>query len=113
MPNNNKRRRQEAQLPRQMTRGQLSRHQRELQQTRRVTLAFAGAVIVVVLILLAGFVTQFVINPNQSLGSVGSTTITRGMYQKFRAWTLYNQMRVLQFYLNQAQADQTAPILAH
>ena len=68
-----------------------SLHQRELQQTRRVTLAFAGAVIVVVLILLAGFATQFVINPNQSLGSVGSTTITRGMYQKFRAWTLYNQ----------------------
>jgi parvulin-like peptidyl-prolyl isomerase len=108
MPNNNKRRRQEAQLPRQMTRGQLSRHQRELQRTRRVTLILGGIGVVAVLVLLAGILTQFVITPNQSLGSVGGTTITRSMYQKYRAWTLYNQMRVLQFYINQAQADQTA-----
>ena len=89
-----------------MTRGQLSRHQRELQQKRYLDLAMAGVGVLVVLILRPWSRDQFVIRPKPRVGKVNDQTITRAMYNKFRAWDLYNQMRVLEFYCP-AGADAT------
>ncbi len=89
-----------------MTRGQLSRHQRELQQTRRFYLAMAGVGVLIVLVLLTAVVSQYVIRPNIEVGKVNDQTITRAMYNKYRAWSLYNQLRVLEFYSQQGDATQ-------
>jgi len=102
----NKQGKQDAQAPRQMTRGQLSRHQQELQKTRQLTFVMAGIGILVVLILGAALFTQYIYRPNISVGKVNSATITRSLYNKFRSWQIYNQMRILQYYANQATADQ-------
>ncbi|MDQ2806323.1 MAG: peptidylprolyl isomerase [Chloroflexota bacterium] len=102
----NKQGKQDAQAPRQMTRGQLSRHQQELLKTRQLTFAIAGIGVLLVLILGAALFTQYVYRPNISVGKVNNTTITRSLYNKFRSWQIYNQMRILQFYANQATPDQ-------
>ncbi len=102
----NKQGKQDAQAPRQMTRGQLSRHQQELQKTRQLTFVMTGIGVLVVLIIGAALFTQYVYRPNISVGKVINTTITRSLYNKFRSWQIYNQMRILQFYANQATADQ-------
>ncbi len=103
----NKQRKQDAQAPRQMTRGQLSHHQRELQQTRQLTFVIGGIAILLALILGAALFTQYIYRPNIGIGNVYSTTITRSMYNKFRSWQIYNQMRILQFYANRAGASPT------
>jgi parvulin-like peptidyl-prolyl isomerase len=102
----NKRRKDAVQAPRQMTRGQLSRHQRELQRTRRFYLAMAGVGVLIVLVLLTAVVSQYVIRPNIEVGKVNDQTITRAMYNKYRAWQIFNQLRVLEFYAQQGDATQ-------
>src|SRR5690348_18005376 len=97
----NKKQQRAVQAPRQMTRGQLSRYQREQQQIRRLYLAMAGVGGVIVIILLAAVANQFWFQPNASVGKVGDQTITRAMYEKFRSWTIYNQLSVLNFYVQQ------------
>jgi parvulin-like peptidyl-prolyl cis-trans isomerase-like protein len=94
------------QAPRQMTRGQLSRHQRELQQTRRFYMVMAGVGVLIVLVLLTALVSQYVIRPNIEVGKVNDQTITRAMYNKYRAWQIFNQLRVLQFYSQQGDPTQ-------
>src|SRR4051794_7641794 len=100
MPNNRQKR--AVQAPRQMTRGQLSRHQREQQQMRRFTLAMIGVGALVVLVLGLAALNQFVLQPNASVGQVNGQTITRATYNKFRSWNIYNQLSVLNFYLQQS-----------
>jgi peptidyl-prolyl cis-trans isomerase D len=96
-----KKQKRAVQAPRQMTRGQLSRHQREQEQVRRLNLAILGVGVLVVLILGLAAANQFVFQPNASVGKVGDTTITRATYNKFRSWNLYNQLSVLNFYVQQ------------
>jgi peptidyl-prolyl cis-trans isomerase D len=104
MPSKN--RRQDSQAPRQMTRGQLSRHQREQQRMRYLNLAMAGVGALVALILGVALVTQFWLVPNTELGKVNDQSITRATYNKFRSWSIYNQIRILDFYAQQASSDQ-------
>ena len=102
----NKKRKQLVQAPRQMTRGQLSRHQRELQRTRRFTMIMGGIGLLVILILLVAIVSTYVIKPNTEVGKVNGETITRATYNKFRSWQIYDQMRLLDFYAQQSQSTQ-------
>ena len=92
-----------------MTRGQLSRHQREQQQIRRLYFIMGGVGALVALILAVALVSTYVIQPNTEVGKVGNETITRAAYNKYRAWQIYNQMRILQFYIQQdTQTPQSA-----
>ena len=65
----------------------------------------AGIGILLVLIIGSALFTQYIYRPNISVGKVYGTTITRAMYNKFRSWQIYNQMRILSYYA-QVSPDQ-------
>ncbi|HUS13641.1 MAG TPA: hypothetical protein VM536_01370, partial [Chloroflexia bacterium] len=85
----NKKRRQDSQAPRQMTRGQLSRHQRELAQQRQLYFVMAGIGVLVALVLIAAVFDTYVRRPNVEVGKVGNESIARGTYNKHRSWQIY------------------------
>ncbi len=75
-----------------LTRGQLSRAQKEQQQIRN--LYTAGAVLGILIVLLLAFaaISTFIIKPNQTVGTVNGVNINRATYDKLRSWNLYQQI---------------------
>ncbi len=75
-----------------LTRGQLSRAQKEQQQIRN--LYTAGAVLGVLIVLLLAFavISTFVIRPNQTVATVNGVNINRATYNKLRSWNIYQQL---------------------
>src|SRR3954469_21944770 len=93
-----KKRKQRVVIQHQMTRGQLSRHERELQRQRYLYYAMAAAAGVVVLIFAVLGISELIVKPAQQSASlkqvvatVGGQDITRETYNKQRSWELYNQ----------------------
>ncbi|MEO8288001.1 MAG: peptidylprolyl isomerase [Chloroflexota bacterium] len=88
-----KKKKLESTAPVPMTRGQLSRAQREQQQVRN--LYTAGIALAAVLLLLLAFavISTFIIRPNQEVASVNGTKISRATYNKLRNWSLYQQIQ--------------------
>jgi parvulin-like peptidyl-prolyl isomerase len=113
MPKNRK---QRVIVPHQMTRGQLSRHERELRQQRILYYAMAGVVGLILLVFGMTALNEYVLKParlGESLkavvATVGNEQITRGTYNKLRSWDLFNQLRIQAFYQAQgvSQSDTT------
>ncbi len=71
---------------------------------RRLYFAMAGVGALVVLILGVAVVSTYVIRPNASVGQVGNQTITRSEYNKYRSWQIYNQLRILDYYIQTGAA---------
>src|SRR5262245_53736570 len=93
-----KKRKQRVIVQHQMTRGQMSRYQREVQRQRYLYYAMAGVGALIVLVFAVVILTQFVVKPaqlNESLkqvvAAVGAQQLTRETYNKQRSWELYNQ----------------------
>jgi parvulin-like peptidyl-prolyl isomerase len=92
----------------QMTRGQMSRYQRE-QQQQRILYYSMGAVALVVLLLFAWVgLNELVLKPaaqaerlKKVVATVGDTQITRATYNKLQAWQLFNQIRIQAIYGSQ------------
>src|SRR5689334_15064763 len=99
-----KKRKQRVIVPHQMTRRQMSRHQRELQQQRYLYLGMGGVIALILLILGATALSQLVIKPAQLeaslktvIATVGDQQITRASYNKVRNWDLFNQIRNIEY----------------
>jgi hypothetical protein len=73
-----------------MTRGQLSRAERERRQIRNVYTAFIAVISVVALIILFAMVQSFILRPNEVVASVNNVNITRATYQKLRRYNVFN-----------------------
>ena len=73
-----------------MTRGQLSRAERERRQIRNVYTAVIGVISLVVLIILFAVVQTFILRPNETVASVNNVNITRATYQKLRRYNVFN-----------------------
>lgn len=98
--------RQDTERP--LTRKQLSRAEREALQRRRILIAAAVLIGVVVLVLAGGVVQSQVIAPNQPVARVNGETITTGEYQQrvnFERWSLRNAMASMQAQAAQIPAD--------
>jgi hypothetical protein len=96
-----------------MTRGQLSRHERELRQQRLLYYAMGGVVGLIVLVFGLAALNEYVLKParlgeslKQVVATVGTEQLTRGTYNKLRSWDLFNQLRIQAFY--QAQGVNTS-----
>jgi parvulin-like peptidyl-prolyl isomerase len=100
-----KKKKLESKAPVPLTRGQLSRAQREQQRIR--TLYTAGIVLGVLVVLLLGFaaVSTFIIKPNTAVASVNGVNINRTTYDKLRRWNIYQQLQ--QAALQQQLSQQT------
>jgi parvulin-like peptidyl-prolyl isomerase len=88
-----KKKKLESKAPVPMTRGQLSRAQREQQRVRN--LYTVGIVLGVLVVLLLGFaaISTFIIKPNSEVASVNGTKINRTTYNKLRSWNIYQQLQ--------------------
>jgi parvulin-like peptidyl-prolyl isomerase len=80
-----------------LTRGQLSRAERERRQTRNFYAAMIGVGTLVVLILGFSVFTAFVLRPNEEVASVNGVKITRATYNKLRRWNVFQQNQSQQF----------------
>src|SRR5947208_9957489 len=74
-----------------LTRGQLSRAERERRQIRNLYTAVIGVVSLVVLIILFAVVQSFIIRPNETIASVNNVNITRATYLKLRRYNVFQQ----------------------
>jgi parvulin-like peptidyl-prolyl isomerase len=72
-----------------LTRGQMSRRERERRQIRNLYSAFIGVVSLVVLIILFAVVQTFILRPNETVASVNNVNITRATYQKLRRYNAF------------------------
>jgi parvulin-like peptidyl-prolyl isomerase len=82
-----------SQAPVHMTRGQISRREREKQRIRNLyTAAFAVGTLVV-LVLGWAVMNTFVLRPNAQVAKVGDVTINRAEYNKARRYNLYQQIQ--------------------
>jgi parvulin-like peptidyl-prolyl isomerase len=88
-----KKKKLESKAPVPLTRGQLSRAQREQQRIRNLyTLGIAlGAF--VLLVLAFAVISTFIIKPNSEVASVNGTKINRATYSKLRKWNLFQQVQ--------------------
>jgi hypothetical protein len=84
------------QVPKEPTRKQLSRAEREAQQRRRIIYAVGGVLAVVVLVILFGVLRESVIKPNEPVANVNGETISTTDFQ--------NRVRLVRAQLLQ-QAD--------
>lgn len=83
---------------RQLTRRQIASQQHEANVQRRVVLALSGAVGLALLLIIAGFVFDRFVAPNQTLRQVNSAKLTRAGYDDLTRTNLVQQMsRLLQF----------------
>src|SRR4051812_3867561 len=88
-----KKKKLESKAPVPLTRGQLSRAQREQQRIRN--LYTVGFIIggVILLVLAFAVVSTFIIRPNTAVASVNGVNINRATYNKLRSWNLYQQVQ--------------------
>ncbi len=75
-----------------MTRGQLSRAERERRQIRNLYTSVIGIVGLALAILIIAAASTFIIKPNEAVASVNGVNITRATYQKLRRWNLYQSL---------------------
>ena len=87
-----------------LTRGQITRREREQQQIRNFSTAIIVAVSAAALILLFAALSTFVLKPNEEVASVNGVKITRAQYDKLRRWNAYQADRIQ---AAQQQAGQT------
>src|SRR5690349_16141981 len=100
-----KKKKLESKAPVPLTRGQLSRAQREQKQIRNLYTAgmiLGGAVL---LVLAFAAISTFIVRPNTEVANVNGTKITRATYNKARSWSLYQQIQ--QAVLTQQFSQQT------
>jgi parvulin-like peptidyl-prolyl isomerase len=76
-----------------MTRGQISRAQREQQQIRNLYTVGIALGTVVLLILGFAVIYTFVVQPNTEVAKVNNVTINRAEYNKLRRWALFQQIQ--------------------
>ncbi len=76
-----------------MTRGQLSRAERERRRIRNLYAAAAGLATFVVLLFGLSAFTTFVLRPNAEVARVNDKVITRATYNKLRRWSVYQQIQ--------------------
>src|SRR5437868_14886330 len=88
-----KKKKLESKAPVPMTRGQLSRAQREQQRIRNLYTAGIVLGTVVMLVLAFAVVSTFIIKPNAEVASVNGVKINRATYDKLRRWNLYQEVQ--------------------
>ncbi len=76
-----------------MTRGQMTRAERERRQIRNITTGILVGVALGALILLYGVVSTFFIRPNEAVASVNGVNITRGTYLKVRRYNVFQSIQ--------------------
>jgi hypothetical protein len=72
---------QHVQLPKEPTRKQLSRAEREAQQRRKIVIAVGAALTLVIVVLVFGIVAENVIKPNEPVASVNGQAISTAQFQ--------------------------------
>ena len=82
-----------------MTRGQISRYERERQQIRNLYTAIFAVLTVVFLILAFAVVSSLILKPNATVASVQyegqpKTDINRATYNKLRRWNVWQQATI-------------------
>jgi hypothetical protein len=82
-----------SQAPVPLTRGQLSRRAREKQRIRNLYTAAMAVGTIVVLLIGWSIINTFVLRPNAEVAKVGDVTINREAYNKFRRYSLYQQIQ--------------------
>ncbi len=87
------------QVPKEPTRKQLSRAEREAQQRRRIILAVGAVLAVVVLVVVFGIVRESLIKPNEPVANVNGETISTTEFQN-RVRLVRAQMLQQANYLN-------------
>src|SRR4051794_15758555 len=77
-----------------LTRGQISRREREQQRIRTFYTAMIGVGAVVALILLFSVLQTFVLRPNEEVASVNGVKINRSTYDKLRRYNVYQNQQI-------------------
>jgi parvulin-like peptidyl-prolyl isomerase len=92
-----KKKKLESKAPVPLTRGQLSRAEREKRQIRN--LYTAGVAIGTLMLLLVGFaiISTYIIRPNAQVASVGGQAINRATYNKMRRWNIFQNIQTAAF----------------
>jgi len=88
-----KKKKLESKAPVPLTRGQLSRAQREQQRIRNLYTIGIGLGVLVVLLLGFAVISTFIIQPNAEVANVNGTKINRTAYNKLRSWNIYQQIQ--------------------
>ncbi len=88
-----KKKKLQSKAPVPLTRGQLSRAERERKQIRNLYAIAAGLATLIVLLFGLSIFTTYVLRPNAEVASVNGKTITRATYNKLRRWSLYQQIQ--------------------
>ncbi|MHB1295825.1 MAG: peptidylprolyl isomerase [Anaerolineae bacterium] len=92
--------------PKELTRKQISRRERETTQRKHLLLGTAGVLVLVLLVAAWGLYDQYVLTPRQPVAVVSGVSIRQDTYQKlvrFRRWDYGSYLEQLQ-----AQSDQYA-----
>lgn len=87
-----------------LTRKQHSRLEREQTLRKYTLISVISIVAIVVIIILAGFVLEGIVKPNQPVAQVGDTAITTG---DFQAYARYQRFRLVNEYLSTFQFVQS------
>src|SRR5438309_2202803 len=90
-----------------LTRGQLSRAERERRQIRNLYTSVISIVSVALLVLLFAALSTFVLKPNEAVASVNGVNITRATYQKLRRWNVYQSLMQQQLSASQSSSVST------
>src|SRR4051794_7199968 len=88
-----KKKKLESKAPVPLTRGQLSRAQREQQRIRNLYTIGIVLGAFVLLVLAVAVISTFIIKPNTAVASVNGVNINRSTYDKLRKWNLYQQIQ--------------------
>jgi hypothetical protein len=104
-----KKKKLESKAPVPMTRGQLSRAQKERQRIRNLYTAAIAIGTMVVLIIGLAVVSTYIIKPNAKVASVNGVTINRATYTKMRRYNIFQsiQSNLFQQQLSQQTGSST------
>jgi hypothetical protein len=92
-----KKKKLESKAPVPLTRGQLSRAQREQRQIRNLYTAGIAIATLVALVIGYAAISTYVLRPNAQVAKVGETTINRATYNKMRRWNVYQNIQTAAF----------------
>ncbi|HET6262127.1 MAG TPA: hypothetical protein VFG99_07790, partial [Chloroflexia bacterium] len=92
-----KKKKLESKAPVPLTRGQLSRAQREQRQIRNLYTAGIAIATLVALVIGYAAISTYVLRPNAQVAKVGDTTINRATYNKMRRWNIYQNIQTAAF----------------
>lgn len=88
-----KKKKLESTAPVPLTRGQLSRAEKERRQIRNLYAVGVAVLTVTALIIGIAVAYTFVIRPNSQVASVNGTSINRATYDKLQRWNLFQQIQ--------------------